>query len=70
MTIEPITIKDKLGRNVVLRAAIPEDALDLIKYLKVTSGETPYLIREPDEITITLEKEKAFIQNKLDSERE
>ena len=56
MTIEPITIKDKLGRNVVLRAAIPEDAPDLIKYLKVTSGETQYLIREPDEITITLEK--------------
>lgn len=70
MTIEPITINDKLGRTVVLRAAMPEDSSDLIKYLKVTSGETPYLIREPDEITITLEKQEAFIQNKLDSERE
>lgn len=70
MTIEPITVKDKLGRTVLLRAATPEDSADLIKYLKATSGETPYLIREPDEITITLEKEEAFIQAKLDSERE
>lgn len=70
MTIEPITVKDKLGRTVLLRAATPEDSADLIKYLKVTSGETPYLIREPDEITITLEKEEAFIQAKLASERE
>ena len=45
MTIEPITITDKLGREVVLRAAAPEDAADLIQYLKVTSGETPFLIR-------------------------
>ena len=70
MTIEPITVKDKLGRTVLLRAATPEDSADLIKYLKVTSGETLYLIREPDEITITLEKEEAFIQAKLASERE
>lgn len=70
MTIKPITIIDKLGREVVLRAAVPEDAADLIQYLKVTSGETPFLIREPDEITITMESEVAFIQNKIDSERE
>ena len=70
MIIEPITITDKLGREVVLRAAVPEDAADLIQYLKVTSGETPFLIREPDEITITMESEVAFIQNKIDSERE
>lgn len=70
MIIEPITITDKLGREVVLRAAAPEDAADLIQYLKVTSGETPFLIREPDEIIITMESEVAFIQNKIDSERE
>ena len=70
MIIEPITIKDKLGRNVLLRAAKTEDASDLIKYLKATSAETPFLIREPDEITITLEKEESFIRDKIDSERE
>ena len=70
MIIEPITIKDKLGREVLLRTAKTEDASDLIKYLKTTSGETPFLIREPDEITITVEKEESFIQDKIDSERE
>ena len=70
MIIEPITIKDKVGRDVLLRAAKTEDASDLIKYLKATSAETPFLIREPDEITITLEKEESFIRDKIDSERE
>ena len=70
MVIEPITIKDNLGRNVVLRAAEKNDAEDLIRYLKVTSGETPYLIRDPEEITITMEREEAFIQEKTDAERE
>ena len=41
MRIEPLTVKDKLGRTVVFRAAMPEDAADIIQYLKVTSGETP-----------------------------
>lgn len=70
MTTEPITFKDKKGRTVVLRAAEPDDADDLIRYLKVTSGETPFLLREPDEVTITLETERAFIRERLDSERE
>ncbi len=70
MIIEPTIIKDKLGREVLLRTAKTEDASDLIKYLKTTSGETPFLIREPDEITITLKKEESFIQDKIDSERE
>lgn len=70
MTIEPITIKDKLGREVILRAATPEDSADLIQYLKVTCGETPYLIREPEEVTITPEEEESFIKAKLDSDKE
>ena len=32
MRIEPITGKDKLGRTVVFRAAMPEDAADIIQY--------------------------------------
>jgi len=70
MVFGEISIKDKLGRNVVLRNAMQEDAADLIKYLKTTSAETPYLIREPEEITITEEKEKQFIRDKMDAERE
>ncbi len=64
------SIKDKLGRTVILRNARPEDSADLIRYLKTTSAETPYLIREPDEITITQEKEEQFIRDKMDAKRE
>ena len=70
MTFEEISVKDKLGRTVVLRNARPEDSLDLIQYLKTTSKETPYLIREPEEITITEEKEEQFIRAKMEAERE
>ena len=70
MRFGEIFIQDKLGRTVVLRNARPEDSTDLIKYLKITGAETPYLIREPDEITITEENEKQFIQAKIDDERE
>ena len=70
MVFEEKSMKDKLGRSVVFRNARPEDAGDLIKYLKVTSAETPYLIREPEEITITKPEEEQFIQDKIDAERE
>lgn len=58
MICEPIEIQDKLGRTVILRTPTPDDADALIQYLKVTSAETPYLIREPEEITLTHEQEE------------
>ena len=70
MIIEPIEIRDKLGRTVILRTAGVEDAEELIQYLKITCGETPYLVREPEEINITKEDEEGFIQSKIDDERE
>ena len=70
MKFNPIDIKDKLGRTIILRNAEISDAGDLIEYLKITTSETPYLIREPEEVTITLEQEKKFIENKISDERE
>ena len=70
MTFEEISIKDKLGRTVILRSATTEDAEDLIKYMKVTSAETPYLIREPEEVTLTKEEEENFLKAKMSNERE
>lgn len=69
MKMNPIEIKDKLGRTIVLRNAVPKDADDLIRYLKVTSTETPFLIREPDEITLTHEQEVSFINHCLYSSK-
>lgn len=69
MIFKPIEIQDKLGRTIVLRTPTPDDADALIDYLKVISAETPYLIREPEEITITHEQEVNFINNSIASER-
>lgn len=61
---------DKTGREIELRSAEIRDAEALLNYLKVTNTESKYLICEPDEITMTLDDEKAFITRKIESERE
>ena len=67
MTVEPIIITDKNGREVVIRNAEEKDAEALIQYLKITTAETPFLIREPDEVNLTLEQEKAFLKAQNES---
>ena len=63
-----IILKD--GRQCILRSARMADAADLIRYLKITSSETPYLLREPEEVSITLEQEKDFIYQNIKAEKE
>lgn len=63
-----ITLAD--GRKCILRNARLEDAEALIEYLKVTAKETPFLVKEPEEITLTIEQEKEFIQARIDDEKE
>ncbi len=63
-------IKDKKGRDVLLRSAKEKDAEALIDYMKITAAETPFLLREPDEISLTIEQEQAFIKAKKNSENE
>lgn len=70
MQFMPLKVTDKTGSEVILRNAQVSDAENLIKYLKVTTAETPYLIREPDEVTLSLEQEQSFIQRVMDSARE
>lgn len=70
MRFESKEMKDKQGRRVLLRSPELCDAPALIDYLKVTSGETPFLLREPDEISMTPELEGKFLQGRLDAERE
>lgn len=70
MIFEPLRVMDKTGNEVILRNAKACDAESLIKYLKITTSETPYLIREPDEVTLSLEQEQNFIQRIMDSDRE
>ena len=52
------------GRKVFLRFPDPElHAQPLIDFLKAACGETPFLSKDPDEITFTPEQEKAFLRN-------
>ena len=70
MKFGPLKVMDRAGREIVLRNAEEADAEDLITYLKTTAGETPYLIREPDEIHLTVEQEQGFIRRNMESEKE
>lgn len=69
MRIERLETIDRSGRPVILRSAEVSDAADMIEYLRVTSGETRFLIREPDEVRLTVEQEEAFLQSRLDAEK-
>lgn len=62
-----VKIRDRI---ITFRSAVEEDAEALISYLKTVAGETPFLIREPEEVTLTIEQEKAFIKAKETAEAE
>lgn len=70
MRFNPIEITDKSGRTVILRNAEVSDADDLIKYLKITANETPYLLRSSEEVILTREQEEDFIKKHTDAKRE
>lgn len=63
---EMITLKD--GRTLTLRSAQEKDAVTMIDYIRKTAEETHYLTRYPEEITISLDREKEIIRNNLESE--
>lgn len=64
MVVSPSEVKDKTGRTIVLRNAEASDAEALIKFMKETTAQTPFLIREPDEFTMTVEQEEQFIEGR------
>ena len=54
-----IALKD--GRTALLRSPLPSDAAAALEYLKVTAGETPYLLRTPEECTMTVDEEERYL---------
>ncbi len=61
-----ITLKD--GRTCTLMPTLPEYAKKMLEYLHVTAAETPFMLREPDEITYTLEDETHILQEILEKD--
>ncbi len=49
------------GKEILIRNARLDDAQMLIDYLRVVTGETRFLMSEPDEIHYTVEQEENFI---------
>lgn len=60
-TTKEITMKD--GRTAVFRSPEVADAREILQYLVDTAGETPYLLRTPEECTATLEEEETYLRN-------
>lgn len=60
------TLKD--GRTCTLCSTTPDYAEDMINYLKLTAAETPFLLRNPDEVTYTVEGEKEILAKLLEDD--
>jgi len=55
--------KLKNGAEAVFRSPRKEDAAAMIEQLRQMTGETPFLLRTPEEVTMTLEQEERFIES-------
>lgn len=62
-----ILLKD--GSACTIRAVRSTDAAALVTLLRETAGESRFLLREPEEITMTEAEEEAFLAGRLSDER-
>lgn len=58
----------KNGKECTLTPTTADFAQDMIDYLKITAGESPFLLRYPDEVNFTLEGEAEILNRLLDDE--
>lgn len=70
MIFEEKEIKLKDGRTAVLKTPAVSDAEEMLQYLVKSAGETPFLLRTPEECAMPMEAEEAFLQRMRDSENE
>lgn len=62
-----ITLKN--GETCVLRSPKPSDAEEMLDYLKKTAEETNFLLRYPEEVTMTIEEEIDFLYSIRENSR-
>lgn len=67
MRLEEKRIVLRDGSEGVLRSAQPQDAKELLEYLRITSEETYFMIRYPEEIVMSVEEEEEFLKAKIES---
>ena len=56
------------GKKIVLRSADTNDAEMLVDYLKIVTGETRFLMCEPDEVKYNIDSEIYFIREHNESD--
>lgn len=61
-----IVLKD--GRNAIFRSPVPADAAEMVEYMRKTAGETNYLLRTPEEVTVTAAEEEVYLNRIAESE--
>ena len=66
-TAESLTLRD--GTVCTVRSVEPEDASRMLQYMKIMLGETPFLLRTPEEFTYTGEEEAAILAKRRDDPR-
>ena len=70
MVFEKKIINLKDGRVCILRSVEVKDAEDMIEYLRMVSSETPFLLRNENEVTYTVESEEHLLEGKRNDPRE
>ena len=64
---EKLILRD--GRSYSVRSVEPEDALLMLQYMKTMLGETPFLLRTPEEFNYTPEEEARILTGRRDDPR-
>lgn len=63
-----ITLKD--GKTCTIRNATEQDAKDVLSVFVLTHEQTDFLTTYPEETSFTLDREKEYLKDKADNERE
>ena len=69
MIFEEKEILLKNGQLCLLRSPAAEDAEGMLSYLRKTSGETSFMARYEDEVTMTADEEGAFLSAIIDDSK-
>ena len=64
---ETLTLQD--GREINIRSVEPEDAAGMLQYMKIMLGETPFLLRTPEEFNYTPEEEARILAGRKNDPR-
>lgn len=67
MELSQKTIRLKDGREALIRSAQPGDAAEMAAFMKITAGETEFLLRYPEECTMSEAAEAVFLDDVLNS---